>query len=203
MSVAKARRASSASATANDTSVVAATEHDQAGETVDLNYELLLFLAEAIREVCEWGVCDQTCIDMAFRKVDECFIADHALYDEPALLKHKEIWDMVRLDKHGNEKDNSFFAWCRKVAAIREADGIAQEQTASEDQGRKWYKIEDAHGASHRRPDMQSLFACFCNCDEQWFRNEANILKIPEPFWNHLVPKSIQSRFQESPKNCL
>ena len=196
MPAAKARGASCANATANDTSVVAATEHDRAGETADLKYELVFFLADAIAEVCHWGLCDQKCEELAIAKLNERFTADRALYDEPALVKHKEIWDMVRYDKHGNEeKNNDFFGWCRKIAAIRDADGIAQEHTASEDQVRKWYKIENAHGASHRRPDMQSLLACFCNCDEQWFRNEANIFRMhPNTIQHHVKTSKMKSR---------
>ena len=169
---------SSASATANGTSVVAATEHDQAGEMADPTHHLLLFFTEALARVCAWGLVHEECLDLAFAKLEECFTADHALFDEPALLKHKEIWDMVRYDKHGKEKENNFFTWCRKIAAIRDADGTSKEPAASCDQERKCYKIEDAHGASHRRPHMQSLFACFCKCDEQWSRNEATIFRM-------------------------
>ena len=169
------------------TSVVAPTEHDQAGEISDTTYLLLVFVCEALSRIWKGGVLDEKGLDMAFAKLDECFTADQALFDEPALLKHKEIWDMVRYDKHGKEKENNFFTWCRKIAAIRDADGISEEHAASEDQESKWYKIEDAHGASHRRPDMKSLFACFCKCDEQWFRNEANIFRMhPNSIQNHL-----------------
>ena len=154
-------------ATANDTSVAAATEHDQARETTDLNYDLLLFFVEALSNITPGGVAHEEYIDVAWTTLDECYTSDQHLFDEKALLKHKEIYDMMKYDKQGKEKKNIFFVWCRKIAQIRDSDGIAREHTASEDQESKWYKIEDAHGASRRRPDMQSRFACFCKCDEQ------------------------------------
>ena len=127
----------------------------------------LCSLLSALRQVCAYGVVDNQYLDLAFDQLEECFIADQTLFDEPALLQHKAIWNVVMYDKHGNEKENNFFLWCRKIFAIRDADGVAKEHTASETQERKWYKIEDVHDASRRRPDMQSRFVCFYNCDEQ------------------------------------
>ena len=194
MATARAHGASSASATANGTSVDAATEHDQADETADLQYGLLLFFAEALAEVCALPAWDDQCVELAFDKIKEWAIlsSEHALYDEAALLKHKELWNLVTCDKNGNEREHSFFAWCRKNYAIREAAGIAKEHAASETEASQWFKIEDAHGARHCRPDMQSRFACFCNFDEQWFRNEANIFR--------LHPNSIPNHSKSSPK---
>ena len=154
-------------ATANDTSVADATEHNQAEQTTDLNCDLLLLFVEALSNISPGGVARDEYIDVAWTTLDDCHTSDPNLFDEKTLLKHKEIYHMMKYDKQGKDKKNIFFAWCRKIAQVRDSDGIATEHTASEDQESKWYKIEDAHGASRRRPDMQSRFACFCKCDEQ------------------------------------
>ena len=54
MATATAHGASSASATADGTSAVTATEHDQAEQTVDLFYELAVFLSDALVDDCTW-----------------------------------------------------------------------------------------------------------------------------------------------------
>ena len=57
-------------------------------------------------------------------------------------MKHNEIFDILRYDKEGKPRENSFLEWCRKVSAIRETDGTATEHAeTSEEQERRWYKI--------------------------------------------------------------
>ena len=57
-------------------------------------------------------------------------------------MKHKEIFDILRYDKEGKPRENSFLEWCRKVSAMRETDGTATEHAeTSEEQERRWYKI--------------------------------------------------------------
>ncbi len=82
--------------------------------------------------------------------------SDHhdALYNEAALLKQKEMFDMVRYDKAGKPRENQFvysatrhsLKWCRRVAAIRENHSIATEHAeASEHDDPQWYNIWGKH----------------------------------------------------------
>ena len=124
-----------ATATAHG-SAVTATELDQAATDV------LAFLSDALADACT--LSSALADDMVLEKIEEWSKSrvDHALYNEPALLKHKEIFDMLTYDKQGKPRENTFLKWCRKVYAIREADGTVQEHAeASEDQVRQWYKI--------------------------------------------------------------
>ena len=101
-----------ATATAHG-SAVTATELDQAATDV------FVFLSDAIADarILSPALAD----DMVFEKIDH-----HALYNKPALLKHKDIFNKLTYDKQGEPRENTFLEWCRKVYAIREADGTVQ-----------------------------------------------------------------------------
>ena len=140
--------ASSASARARGSSAVTATELGQADDTVDLVYDLLVFLCDAL--IYAFPYCSasrslqEECQNMILEKMEKWSksSSNDALYNEPALLKHKEIFDILRYDKQGKPRENEFLEWCRNVSAIRATDGTATKYAeASEDQERRWYKI--------------------------------------------------------------
>ena len=65
-----------------------------------------------------------------------------ALFSQPLLLKHKEIFDVLRYDKNGAPMDSCFLKWCRRVHALGEAYGAATEHAeSSDDQEKQCYNI--------------------------------------------------------------
>ena len=84
MASATAHGASSASATADGTSAVTATEHDQDEQTVDLFYDLAVFLYDALVDACTWPLQDERpLLDLVFEKFEEWTKSrcHHALYN--------------------------------------------------------------------------------------------------------------------------
>lgn len=161
--------------TADSTCVVTATEHDQDDKSIAQFYDIVEFLSDALVDVSGSPPFDVRCLDMVLKQMEKWASAevpsDQYIYNESALLKHKEIFDIARKDKEGNPKEDYFLRWCRKVYAIREAE-VPGHAEASEDQEKQWYKTEDAHGASYRRPPTVSRQAemrickemCVCVC---------------------------------------
>ena len=47
------------------------------------------------------------------------------LYGTPELLLHKRMWDIVTRDKDGRAKEQSFSAWCRRIALHSETTSTA------------------------------------------------------------------------------
>lgn len=145
-----ASSASASSARADGTSAVTATEHDEDVRKADLYYEVMLFLKDALVDVCKSSspprLLQSKCIQIVYEFFDEWgergARKHYAFYNEPALLKHKEIVHMLKYDKWGNPRENCFLTWCKRVYAIREAHGTTTEHTeASDDQEKQWYKI--------------------------------------------------------------
>ena len=72
-------------------------------------------------------------------------------YNEPALMKHKQIFDIMKYTKEGFAKENTCFPWCRKINILRiqvasTATEHAESSTAtahpesSEDRETRWFK---------------------------------------------------------------
>ena len=55
------------------------------------------------------------CADVVFAKIEEwCLRNDQqTFHDEPALLKHKRMFDIMQYTKEGNSKEDTFLEWCR------------------------------------------------------------------------------------------
>ena len=56
----------------------------------------------------------------------------NAFYNEPALLLHKRMWDIMRRDKEGLAKERTFTHWCRRVHEHTKAASTASGSTAYE-----------------------------------------------------------------------
>ena len=61
------------------------------------------------------------CAGVVFAKIEEwCLRNDQqTFYDEPALLKHKQMFDIMQYTKEGNAKEDTFLEWCRKFGSLR------------------------------------------------------------------------------------
>jgi hypothetical protein len=74
------------------------------------------------------------CEDIAFQKISEW--ADHQdnrrFYNEPALLKRKQMFDIMMYNKEGFVKEFTFIAWRRKIHKLKiEAASTATEHAKS------------------------------------------------------------------------
>jgi hypothetical protein len=60
---------------------------------------------------------EQECEEIAVQKITEWSHKQdyHAFYDEPALLLHKKMFDIMNRGKWGLPKENTFVRWCRRV----------------------------------------------------------------------------------------
>ena len=127
-----------------------------------LYYELFHFLKDALADVCRasaphWFALDYKCAMMVYELFDvwsnTAAIHYVALFSEPVLLKHREIFDVLRSGAEGRPKENCFLKGCRRVYALREAHGTATEHAqSSEDHETQWYKIL---GEEMFREDLQ------------------------------------------------
>ena len=52
----------------------------------------------------------------------ENFWTETGYYDEPALLVHKKMWDVMVRNKDGSRKENTFLVWCKKIVAHAHSD---------------------------------------------------------------------------------
>ena len=61
------------------------------------------------------------CADVVFATIEEwCLRHDQQTFcDKPALLKHKQMFDIMQYTKEGNAKEDTFPEWCRKIASLR------------------------------------------------------------------------------------
>ena len=163
--------ASASSARADDTPAVTATEHDQHMESTTelaassasgsaactmqtlycLYYELLNFFSAALKDVGRasaphWFSLDEEC-DILVRDFFDVWHNTKAkqyfdLFTQPILLKHREIFDILRYDKEGTPRNSCFLKWCRRIHAVREEHGPATEHAeVSKDQETRCYKI--------------------------------------------------------------
>ena len=131
-------------------------EHREDNSIENLCLDLVEFLSSALKDVrtshaTEQAVSPQTghateqakslddiiveCVDMSYAKIWEWSNRrdQDNNYDEHALLKHKQMFDIMQCNKAGDTKDNTFLSWCRKVACHRsQSDSTATERTATE-----------------------------------------------------------------------
>ena len=136
---------SSASVAAPNISAVTATEHDQTDECIEnLCMKLLTFLSDALLEtrvpsfrsgslsLLESYKMKDECDEMVFNTICAWSVRreNHAIFDQPALLQHEKIFDMVMGNKQGETRENTFLPCCRKVYGMRTQalrDGTASE----------------------------------------------------------------------------
>jgi hypothetical protein len=61
------------------------------------------------------------CEGIAFQKISEWAAQqdNRRFYNEPALLKHKQMFDIMIYNKEGFVKEFTFIAWCRKVHKLK------------------------------------------------------------------------------------
>ena len=113
-----------------------------------LYYELLQFLSDAHHEVCRASArhwlpqgpswCLHELSDVWH---DEKAKHYFDLFSQPILLKHREIFDILRYDKEGTPRDSCCLMWCRLIHLVREVHGPATEHAeSSEIQETRCYK---------------------------------------------------------------
>ncbi len=61
--------------------------------------------------------CDEIVLGMIVAWYQD--VAMQTLYDERALLKHKQMFDLMQYTKEGDAKENTLISWCRKIASLR------------------------------------------------------------------------------------
>ena len=147
--------ASASSASADGTLAVTATELAAYSPSCSFQrqlahlYDLLKFFSFALKDVGRasaphWCSLDQEC-DML---IHDSFDVWHntramryfALFSQPLLLKHKEIFTAARMCS--TERNTCFLKWCRRVHALREAHGTTTKHASpSDDQETRCYKI--------------------------------------------------------------
>ena len=103
------------------------------------------FLSQALQEAWtghateQANGCGEVCDDMVYAKIEE-WSRQHdkqEFYNEPALMKHKQIFDIMKYTKEGFAKENTFLPWCRKINKLRiqvasTATERAESSTATE-----------------------------------------------------------------------
>ena len=71
--------------------------------------------------------------------------------NEPALLKHKKMFDIMKYTKEGFAKENTFLPWCRKINKLRiqvastatehaESSTATEHAESPEDPETRWFK---------------------------------------------------------------
>jgi len=58
---------------------------------------------------------DEDCENIVFDTIASESFFVQTFYDEPALLLHKQMWDIMSRNKEGLAKKNMFIEWCRRV----------------------------------------------------------------------------------------
>ena len=193
-----ASSASATSARADGTSAVTATQQDHNSMVEDLYYGLLIFLRDALADVC--SACSPSasvrmeCAWVVYALFDAwCHRAGqryYALFSEPALLKHKEIFDILRYDKKGNPKENCFLKWCRQVHALREAHGTTTKHASpSDDQETRCYKIlaermlRDDLLPHQRKKRVSNSLRQQRKCEPEWKTAQLDFAYAAEKSW--------------------
>ena len=75
---------------------------------------------------------DEDCENIVFDTIASESFFVQTFYDEPALLLHKQMWDIMSRNKEGLAKENMFIEWCRRVQRHTEAASTASPSTATE-----------------------------------------------------------------------
>jgi len=75
---------------------------------------------------------DEDCGNIVFDTIASESFFVQTFYDEPALLLHKQMWDIMSRNKEGLAKENMFIEWCRRVQRHTEAASTASPSTDTE-----------------------------------------------------------------------
>jgi len=75
---------------------------------------------------------DEDCENIVFDTIASESFFVQTFYDEPALLLHKQMWDIMSRNKEGLAKENMFIEWCRRVQGHTEAASTASPSTAAD-----------------------------------------------------------------------
>ena len=103
-----------------------ATEHALKESNLAFN-ALVNFLVKALHNGRERQFTADDCREMVLNT------RVRKWYDEAALQKHLELWNLVNLNKDGMKRENTFFLWCRKIADwARSADEDTATQHAQD-----------------------------------------------------------------------
>ena len=102
---------------------VEAAEADRADTGIEnLVWNLLEFLFYVVRKACRVGEGEAPSNeddyeDTCCQKIVEWSRTGSrkAFYNEPALLLHKQMYDIMSRDKEGLEKELTCYEWCRRV----------------------------------------------------------------------------------------
>jgi len=75
---------------------------------------------------------DEDCGNIVFDTIASVTFFEQTFYDVPALLLHKQMWDIMSRNKEGLAKENMFIEWCRRVQKHTEAPSTAVPSTDTE-----------------------------------------------------------------------
>jgi len=75
---------------------------------------------------------DEDCGNIVFDTIASVTFFEQTFYDVPALLLHKQMWDIMSRNKEGLAKENMFIEWCRRVQRHIEAASTASPSTDTE-----------------------------------------------------------------------
>jgi len=79
-----------------------------------------------------YNIIEEDCENIVFATIASGSFFEQTFYDEPALLLHKQMWDIMSRNKEGLAKENMFIEWCRRVQRHTEAASTASPSTATE-----------------------------------------------------------------------
>jgi len=79
-----------------------------------------------------YNIIEEDCENIVFDTIASGSFFEQTFYDEPALLLHKQMWDIMSRNKEGLAKENMFIEWCRRVQRHTEAASTASPSTATE-----------------------------------------------------------------------
>ena len=74
----------------------------------------------------------EDCGNIVFDTIASVTFFEQTFYDQPALLLHKQMWDIMSRNKEGLAKENMFIEWCRRVQGHTEAASTASPSTDTE-----------------------------------------------------------------------
>jgi len=98
---------------------------------------------------------DEDCGNIVFDTIASVTFFEQTFYDEPALLLHKQMWDIMSRNKEGLAKKNMFIEWCRRVqkhtdAASTDTDTEHVFKSLALDLLSKDLTPEQRHGAKYK-----------------------------------------------------
>ena len=73
------------------------------------------------------SVNESDCIEIVRESMEKSDEQGGLRYNEPQLLVHKRLWDVVTRDKEGRDKEYFFADYCRRVASHAKKSSTATE----------------------------------------------------------------------------